>query len=336
MAVIITFHMNIKPRFIELYRTGELKKRAREAGDLLASCTLCPRNCGVNRLQGQLGFCRSGFLPTVSSYNAHHGEEPPISGTRGSGTIFFSHCNLSCCYCQNWPISQLGQGQEVTVERLAGMMMELQQRGCHNINFVTPSHMTAQILMALEIAVPQGFNLPLVYNTSGYDSLDSLKLLEGVIDIYLPDIRYTDPRAAERYSGAGDYPAVNQAALKEMWRQVGELQLDDQGIAFRGMLVRHLVLPNGLSQTKEALKFLAGEISPQGASVPDVPVLSGPPGKPNGRAGKEHQPGGISAGGGMGGGIRAGERLASGVGRYRRWASGPDSESHLKQYHLHL
>jgi len=149
------------------------------------------------------------------------------------------------------------------VERLAGMMMELQQRGCHNINFVTPSHMTAQILMALEIAVPQGFNLPLVYNTSGYDSLDSLKLLEGVIDIYLPDIRYTDPGAAERYSGAGDYPAINQAALKEMWRQVGELQLDDEGIAFRGMLVRHLVLPNGLSQTKEALKFLSCEISPR-------------------------------------------------------------------------
>lgn len=255
--------MGIKPSFIELYRTGELEKRAREAGDLLASCTLCPRNCGVDRLQGQLGFCRTGWLPTVSSYNAHHGEEPPISGRRGSGTIFFSHCNLSCCYCQNWPISQLGQGREVTIERLAGMMMELQQRGCHNINFVTPSHMTAQILMALEIAVRQGFNLPLVYNTSGYDSLDSLKLLEGVIDIYLPDIRYQDPEAAERYSGVADYPAVNQAALKEMWRQVGELQLDDQGIAFRGMLVRHLVLPNGLSQTRQALKFLAGEISPR-------------------------------------------------------------------------
>ncbi|MBU1355349.1 MAG: radical SAM protein [Candidatus Edwardsbacteria bacterium] len=255
--------MNIKPRFIELYKTGDLEKKSREAHDLLTCCTLCPRSCGVNRLQGQLGFCRSGFLPTVSSYNAHHGEEPPISGTRGSGTIFFSHCNLSCCYCQNWPISQLGQGQEVSCERLAGMMMELQQRGCHNINFVTPSHMIAQILMALEIAVPQGFNLPLVYNTSGYDSLDSLKLLEGVIDIYLPDIRYTDPGAAERYSGAGDYPAVNQATLKEMWRQVGELQLDDEGIAFRGMLVRHLVLPNGLSQTKEALKFLYCEISPR-------------------------------------------------------------------------
>jgi len=255
--------METKPSFIELYKTGDLEKKSRKAHDLLASCTLCPRNCGVNRLQGQLGFCRSGFLPTVSSYNAHHGEEPPISGIRGSGTIFFSHCNLSCCYCQNWPISQLGQGQEVTVERLAGMMMELQQRSCHNINLVTPSHMTAQILMALEIAVPQGFNLPLVYNTSGYDSLDSLKLLEGVTDIYLPDIRYTDPGAAERYSGAGDYPAVNQAALKEMWRQVGELQLDDQGIAFRGMLARHMVLPNGLSQTKEALKFLAREISPK-------------------------------------------------------------------------
>lgn len=255
--------MSCLPSYLNLYQTGELERRSREAEDLLTSCALCPRNCGVNRLQGQLGFCRSGFLPTVSSYNAHHGEEPPISGRRGSGTIFFSHCNLSCCYCQNWPISQLGQGQEVTEKRLAGMMMELQQRGCHNINLVTPSHMTAQILMALEIAVPQGFNLPLVYNTSGYDSLDSLKLLEGVVDIYLPDIRYTDPGAAEKYSGAGDYPTVNQAALKEMWQQVGELQLDDQGIAFRGMLVRHLVLPNGLLQTREALKFLAGDISPR-------------------------------------------------------------------------
>jgi putative pyruvate formate lyase activating enzyme len=214
-------------------------------------------------LRGQFGFCRSGFLPKVSSFNTHHGEEPPISGIRGSGTIFFSRCNLACIYCQNWPISQQGQGREVSLEKLAGMMMELQQRGCHNINLVTPSHMTAQILMAMEMAVRQGFNLPLVYNTSGYDSLDSLRLLEGVIDIYLPDIRYMDSEAAEKYSEAGDYPAANQAALKEMWRQVGELQLDDRGIAFQGMLARHLVLPNGLSQTRQALKFLAGEISPR-------------------------------------------------------------------------
>lgn len=255
--------MDLQPSYKELYISGELRERKKRAREILASCTLCPRNCKVDRLHDQLGFCRSGFLPKVSSYNAHHGEEPPISGTRGSGTIFFSHCNLSCAYCQNWPISQMGQGQEVSCERLAGMMLELQERGCHNINFVTPSHMIAQILMALEIAVPLDFTLPLVYNTSGYDSLDSLKLLQGVIDIYMPDIRYTDSGAAEKYSGAGDYPAVNQAALKEMWRQVGELQVDGEGIASRGMLVRHLVLPNGLSQTREALKFLSREISPE-------------------------------------------------------------------------
>ncbi len=254
--------MDYKPGYIGLFKTGRLQKRSRMAHESMDSCVLCPRKCMVNRLQGHLGFCRSGFLPKISSYNVHHGEEPPISGTRGSGTIFFSHCNLACCYCQNWPISQQGQGREVSCERLAGMMLELQERGCHNINLVTPSHMAAQILMALEIAIPHGFNLPLVYNTSGYDSLDTLKLLEGSVDIYMPDIRYTDPGAAERYSGAGNYPAVNKAALREMWRQVGELKVDDGGIAFKGMLVRHLVLPNGLSQTKDALKFLSTQISP--------------------------------------------------------------------------
>ncbi|MBI4727318.1 hypothetical protein HY768_08890 [candidate division TA06 bacterium] len=161
--------------------------RSQEARGLLASCQLCPRQCGVNRAQNQKGFCRSGRLPIVSSYNAHLGEEPPISGSRGSGTIFFANCNMACVYCQNWPISQLGQGQEVTFDRLAGMMLELQERGCHNINFVTPSHMIAQILIALPLAVETGFNLPLVYNSSGYDSQNSLKLMDGVVDIYLPE-----------------------------------------------------------------------------------------------------------------------------------------------------
>jgi len=246
---------------LKLFETGELKERSRKAHELLASCCLCPRGCKADRLHGQLGFCRSGLLPRVSSFNAHHGEEPPISGTKGSGTIFFSHCNLSCVYCQNWPISQQGQGREIFPEKLADLMVELQGRGCHNINFVTPSHMVSQILEAIVIAVPLGFNLPLVYNTSGYDSLDTLKLLDGVIDIYMPDIRYTDQASAERYSGADDYPAINQAALKEMWRQVGRLQLDGEEVAYRGMLVRHLVLPNGLSQTRAALEFLSREIS---------------------------------------------------------------------------
>ena len=247
---------------MDLYRDGRLDAKCREAEVLLSSCCLCPRQCGVDRTHGQKGFCRSGCLPIVSSYNAHMGEEPPISGSKGSGTIFFANCNMACAYCQNWPISQLGQGQKVSFERLAGMMLELQERGCHNINFVTPSHMTAQILLALPIAVKQGFNLPLVYNSSGYDAQISLKLMDGVVDIYLPDIRYCDPDASERYSQAPDYPAVCRAALREMWRQAGALQTDREEIAQKGMIIRHLVLPNQLSQTREALSFLAGEISP--------------------------------------------------------------------------
>jgi len=254
--------MVYEPGYLKLFRQGQLGRRAEAAEKLLESCCLCPRRCGINRRQNQKGFCRSGYLPIVSSYNAHLGEEPPISGTKGSGTIFFANCNLACVYCQNWPISQLGQGQEVSFERLAGMMLELQERGCHNVNFVTPSHMTAQILLALPIAIEQGFNLPLVYNSSGYDSLDSLKLMDGVVDIYLPDIRYCDPNAAGRYSQAPDYPEVCRAALKEMWHQTGELETDRDGIARKGMIVRHLVLPNRLSQTREALEFLACEISP--------------------------------------------------------------------------
>jgi putative pyruvate formate lyase activating enzyme len=213
-------------------------------------------------LKNQFGFCRTGALPRVSSYNAHHGEEPPISGSRGSGTIFFSFCNMACVYCQNWPISQQGQGSEVTIERLADIMMELQGRGCHNVNFVTPSHVTCQIIQALEKAIPKGFRLPLVYNSSGYDSQESLSLLDGIIDIYMPDIRYAEKETAEKYSGISDYPSVNRAVLREMWRQVGTLQMDENGIACRGLLVRHLVMPNGLPQTRESLKFLSEELSP--------------------------------------------------------------------------
>lgn len=260
----VIFHkVSWEPTYLEPWRSGELRRRSQEAERLLASCTLCPRACRADRRWGRTGYCRSGRLPAVASYNAHHGEEPPISGYRGSGTIFFSNCNLSCAYCQNWPISQLGQGREVSFDNLAGMMLELQERGCHNINFVTPSHMVAQIIISLEIAVTQGLRIPLVYNSSGYDSLNALRLLDGLVDIYMPDIRYRDPEVARRYSGAGDYSQVAQQALKEMWRQVGPLQLDDEGIARRGMLVRHLVLPNNLSQSLECLEFLAREISPK-------------------------------------------------------------------------
>jgi putative pyruvate formate lyase activating enzyme len=224
---------------------------------------LCPRACRADRRWGRTGYCRSGRLPAVASWNVHHGEEPPISGARGSGTIFFSNCNLACAYCQNWPISQLGQGKEVSFEELAGMMLDLQERGCHNINFVTPSHMTAQIIISLELAAERGLRIPLVYNSSGYDSPDSLELLDGLVDIYMPDIRYLDQAASKRYSDAADYPDVVRVALREMWRQVGPLRLDDEGVAYRGMLVRHLVLPNNLSQSLECLEFLAREISPR-------------------------------------------------------------------------
>jgi putative pyruvate formate lyase activating enzyme len=255
--------MGFKPSYLGLFDSGELESRCQEAEKLLASCNLCPRCCGIDRRHDETGYCRSGYLPVVSNYNAHHGEEPPVSGHNGSGTVFFANCNLRCAYCQNWPISQLGRGRQVDFAKLAEMMMELQQRGCHNINFVTPSHMTVQILLALKAAVPMGFRLPLVYNTSGYDSLESLKLLDGVIDIYLPDIRYSDPAAAEKYSGAADYPEINRRAIKEMWRQTGKLLTDQDGIAQRGMIVRHLVLPHHLSQTRQALEFLAREVSPR-------------------------------------------------------------------------
>ena len=281
----VIFKLSFAASYISLWKSGQLKQRSQEAREHLASCVLCPRRCGVNRLKGETGFCRTGLWPIVSSYNAHHGEEPPLSGSRGSGTIFFSRCNLSCAYCQNWPISQLGQGREVSLEGLAGMMVELQGRGCHNVNLVTPSHVTAQVVMALELAAAQGLSIPLVYNSSGYDSPESLRLLDGLVDIYLPDIRYSDSEAARRYSGAADYPAVNREALKEMWRQVGPLAIDDDGLGRRGMIVRHLVLPNNLSQTRECLEFLSREISPRvhlslmsqyfpGHRAPGLPELS--------------------------------------------------------------
>jgi len=240
----------------------ELTERIEAAYKLLEACRVCPRECGVNRLKDdKLGFCRSGLNPVIASVSPHHGEEPPISGTRGSGTIFFANCNLRCEYCQNYPISQLGNGVERTTGELACQMLWLQEQNCHNVNLVTPTHFVPQILKAVGIARERGFTLPLVYNTSGYDSVETLLLLDGVVDIYMPDMRYSDNAAALRYSVAPQYVEINRAAVKEMYRQVGNLVMDEQGIARRGLLVRHLVLPNGLAGTEGVMKFLAEEIS---------------------------------------------------------------------------
>ncbi len=240
----------------------ELKHRIEVAYQLLESCRVCPRECGVNRLKNdKIGFCRSGLNPVIASVSPHHGEEPPLSGARGSGTIFFGNCNLRCVYCQNYPISQLGTGTERTPGELACQMVWLQEQGCHNLNLVTPTHFMPQILKALGIAKERGFALPIVYNTSGYDSVEALKLLDSIVDIYLPDMRYSDDAAARKYSIAPHYPEVNRAAVKEMYRQVGNLVLDDEGIAKRGLIIRHLVLPGGLSGTEGVMKFLAEEVS---------------------------------------------------------------------------
>lgn len=251
-----------QPLYLELFEKGKLKDRVGEALEYLSNCVLCPRKCRLNRHE-KIGVCRTGRFALVSSFNAHFGEEPPISGTRGSGTIFFTHCNLRCIYCQNYPISQLGHGEVVYPEELASMMLTLQRWGCHNVNFVTPSHVVPQILEALFLAIPKGFSLPLVYNSSGYDSLLSLRLLDGVIDIYMPDLRYSDNRAGKMFSGVDDYVEVSRTAVREMHRQVGDLQLDDEGIARRGLLIRHLVLPNGWAGTRLTMEFISREISPK-------------------------------------------------------------------------
>jgi putative pyruvate formate lyase activating enzyme len=240
----------------------ELEKRIDAAYKLLESCRVCPRECGVNRLKNdKLGFCRSGLDLIISSVSPHHGEEPPLSGAKGSGTVFFTNCNLRCVYCQNYPISQLGNGEERTAGELACQMLWLQEQGCHNLNLVTPTHFVPQILKALGIAMQRGFNLPIVYNTSGYESMETLRLLDGIVDIYLPDMRYSDDAAAMKYSIAPDYPQLNRAAIKEMYRQVGNLVLDEQGVARQGLIVRHLVLPGNIAGTEAVMKFFAEEIS---------------------------------------------------------------------------
>ncbi len=253
-----------EPGYVALFRSGELAERARLARERLSDCDLCARYCHVDRTTGMEGaVCRTGEKAVVSSFAPHHGEEAPLSGRRGSGTIFFSWCNLRCLYCQNWDISWQGHGIEVGPDELAGMMLALQDRGCHNINFVSPSHVVAQIIEALVPAAAAGLRLPLVYNTGGYDSPEALALLDGIVDIYMPDAKYADPEVARKYSKVRDYVVVNQAALKEMHRQVGDLSVDDYGIARRGVLLRHLVLPDGLAGTREVLRFVAEALSPR-------------------------------------------------------------------------
>jgi len=251
-----------EPAYLKLLRSGELAERARRAREHLQRCDLCARGCHVNRLLTTRGAaCRTGARATVYSAGPHHGEERPLSGWRGSGTIFFSWCSLACVFCQNWEISHRGEGREVSDDELAEIMLGLQAIGCHNINFVTPSHVVAQVLSAVEIAAERGLRLPLVWNSGGYDSSEALSLLDGVIDIYMPDMKFADSAAAAKYLGVRDYAEVNRAAVKEMYRQVGDLILD-AGIARQGLLVRHLVLPENLAGTDRIQAFLAREISP--------------------------------------------------------------------------
>lgn len=246
--------------YVNLQQSGELKRRVEHARRREHACDLCARYCGIDRAEKH-GGCHTGLRARVASFGPHHGEEDPLRGHRGSGTIFFAWCNLRCQYCQNHDISQSPVGRPVDSEELAAIMLELQQAGCHNINFVSPSHVVAEILEALEIAAQHGLTIPLVYNSGGFDSPEALSLLDGVIDIYMPDMKYSDRYIARRYSKIGNYPEVNRAAVKEMHRQVGDLVVDAHGIAKRGLLVRHLILPNNLAGTSEIIRFLAEEIS---------------------------------------------------------------------------
>ncbi len=252
-----------EPAYLQLYETGELARRVDRALAALADCALCPRACHVNRLADKRSVCKTGRHARVSSYFAHHGEEECLRGSRGSGTIFFAWCNLRCVFCQNYDISWQGQGREARSEALAEMMLLLQEQGCHNINFVTPEHVVPQILEALLLAVERGLHLPLVYNTSAYDSLESIRLMDGIVDIYMPDFKFWEPEMARRYSRAPDYPEAARRAIRLMHAQVGDLVLDEQGVARRGVLLRHLVMPGSVAGTRETLAWVARELGPK-------------------------------------------------------------------------
>jgi putative pyruvate formate lyase activating enzyme len=279
----------IEPGYIDLFRSGELERRALSLEARLASCDICPHNCKVNRLEDATGFCHSGRLPIVSSVCAHRGEEPALSGTNGSGTIFFGNCNMRCAYCQNHQISQDHRKQMANVtdcRSLAVRMLYLQDDlKCHNINFVSPTHFVPQMVRTIAEAVPMGLRIPIVYNTGGYDSVDILKALDGIVSIYLPDIRYADDKIAKKYSQAKDYVKQNRAAIAEMYRQVGDLVVDKDGLALRGIILRHLILPNRLAGSEESLAWIANELSPSVTvsimsqysprhKAPDIPLLS--------------------------------------------------------------
>ncbi|MCK9593363.1 MAG: radical SAM protein [Methanoregula sp.] len=253
-------HRILYPSYVALSESGELAERIERAYALLASCTVCPRKCRVNRLNNERGFCRTGLFPVISSFGPHFGEEPPLVGRQGSGTIFFTCCNLTCEYCQNYTISQTGTGETISCETLAGMMLDLQRQGCHNINLVSPSHVVPQILNSLGMAAEQGLNIPIVYNSGGYDSVDTLRLLEGIVDIYMPDAKYGSDEIAQILSHTPDYVVSMKTALKEMYHQVGDLVIE-KGIAVRGLIIRHLVLPENLAGSDSVLPWIAEEIS---------------------------------------------------------------------------
>jgi putative pyruvate formate lyase activating enzyme len=249
------------PSYISLFEKGELNERIQLLKEFLKECRLCPRECRINRLHGEVGYCGAGSDLMVSSAFPHFGEEPPLVGHHGSGTIFLTHCNLRCIFCQNYDISHLGRGEFVTPSGMAQVMVRLQERGCHNINFVTPTHYAPQIIASLPEAIEKGLGLPIVYNCSGYESIEVIRLLEGVVDIYMPDVKYMDEKFSKRFSNAPDYPEVIKKVLKEMHRQVGDFTTHSAGIAERGLLIRHLVMPGGAASSEEVLKFIAEEIS---------------------------------------------------------------------------
>ena len=252
---------DFEPAYMKLFHSGELYRRSRQALRSLANCKVCPRDCEVNRLNNEHSVCKTGRKARVGSYAPHYGEEDCLRGTNGSGTIFFSLCNLKCVFCQNYDISQDGDGVEVSPEDLAGMMLDLQNQGCHNINFVTPEHVVPQILEALPLAVQMGLRLPLVYNTGAYDSMESMQMMEGIVDIYMPDFKYWSNERSQKYLKAKDYPETARAVIKEMHRQVGDLVLDENGLAKRGVLLRHLVMPDGLEDAENIMGYLSKEIS---------------------------------------------------------------------------
>lgn len=253
--------MSFTPSYISLFEKGQLDQRVQLLQEFLKECRLCPRECRINRLNGEIGYCGAGSELMISSAFPHFGEEPPLVGRHGSGTIFLTHCNLRCIFCQNYDISHQGRGERITALDMARVMVKLQEVGCHNINFVTPTHYAPQITASLPKAVEMGLRLPIVYNCSGYESIGVIRLLEGIVDIYMPDVKYMDEKHSKRFSNAPDYPEVIKKVLKEMHRQVGDLTTNSKGIAERGLLIRHLVMPGAVASSEAVLKFIAEEIS---------------------------------------------------------------------------